>query len=155
MSGTTGFFKSNGQIRNGYIYNSGIDMVGRVITNHNLPISGTDVVNKNYCDSNNSGGVPKFNITLSGTTWTNILTDLEGVFIITVKNGMANGPTGTFNISKASSTRNASIVRWSATHGLTGEEKLQIRWNVNAGIDLRKTGTGYNGTYTIKYIDNI
>lgn len=147
-----GFTKSNSKIQNGYISNSDIDMNTKVITNHGSPSTGTDVVNKTYCDANNK--LPIFNTTLNSTSWTNILIDQEGVFTVTVRNGMSGGPCGSFQLAKNHPSRGASIVRYSSSAGITTEERLEIRWLPGSGIDLRKTGVNYDGTYTVNYIEN-
>jgi hypothetical protein len=36
---------------------------------------------------------------------------------------------------------------------LTTEERIELRWLPNSGIEVRKNKTGYDGTYTIKYIE--
>lgn len=149
-----GFSKSNSKIENGNIYNSKIDMNSGIITNHNTPILGTDVVNKNYCDSRSIPSIPSINISLSGTVWTTILLDQDGDFEISVKNMISGGPSARFMLSKNDASRQASIIRVTSCAGVTTEERLEIRWLANDGIDLRKNKPNYDGTYLVKYISN-
>jgi hypothetical protein len=154
MSSIFGFSKSNSRIQNGSIINSSIDMQNRVIVNHALPVSNGDVVNKLYCDANSNNVIPSFNITLSGTLWTtDVFIAQEGVYKVTVKNGMSGGPCAQFELSKNHPSRGASIIRNSSGAGITTEERLEVRWLPTNGIDIRKTGVNYDGTYTVTYID--
>lgn len=150
----TGFSKSNSRIENGSLANTSIDMNNKIITTHGTPVSGLDVVNKNYCDGNRGSSVPFFNITLSGVSWTSVFLTQQGLFDITVRNSMTGGPCAKFEVSKNDPSRNASIIRWNSCAGTTTEERLEIRWLPNNGIDIRKNKTGYDGTYTVKYIDS-
>lgn len=155
MSSIFGFSKSNSRIHGGSVYNSSIDMQGKVITNHEVPVNNTDVVNKFYCDSNSNNVIPSFNITLTSTLWTtDVFLAQEGIFKITVKNGMSGGPCASFEVAKNHPSRGASIIRNASGAGLNTEERLEIRWSPNAGIDLRKTGVNYDGTYSVSYIQN-
>jgi hypothetical protein len=151
---TVGFQKSNSTIQNGRILSSSIDMDGGVISNHALPVAGTDVANKNYVDASSGSGVPSINISLSGVAWTEILLDQEGDISISVKNSITNGPSARFILSKNEPGREASISRLNSCAGTTSEERLEIRWSINDSIELRKNGTNYDGTYVIKYILN-
>ena len=155
MSSIFGFSKSNSKIQNGSVYDSAIDMQNRIITNHGVPTSNTDVVNKFYCDNNSNNVIPSFNITLTSNLWTtDVFLSQEGLFKITVKNGMSGGPCASFEVAKNHPSRGASIIRHSSGAGILGEERLEIRWLPNSGIDLRKTGTNYDGTYIVTYIQN-
>lgn len=151
---TVGFSRSNSKIENGIVYNSNIDMNGGVISNHNIPVIGTDVVNKNYCDSKSSSTIPTININLSSTNWTQILLDQVGDFEISVKNMISGGPCAKFLVSKNESSRQASLVRVTSCAGISTEERLEIRWYPYDGIDLRKNKVNYDGTYLVKYISN-
>jgi hypothetical protein len=156
MSSIFGFSKSNSRIQNGSIINSSIDMQGGVIINHTVPSNNTDVVNKFYCDNNSNNVIPSFNITLSGVLWTtDVFLAQEGLFKINVRNGMTGGPCASFELSKNHPSRGASIIRHTSGAGVLAEERLEIRWLPNSGIDIRKTGVNYDGTYTINYVDNV
>lgn len=140
-----------GQVTNSIITNSSVDMNGNIITNHGTPINDTDVVNKAYVDNN---GIPNILINLLGTSYTTILSYLEGNIQITVKNLISGGPSASFNISKSEQTRYMHYIRLTSSAGINTEEKLEIRWNLNSNIELRKTGNNYDGQYRIKYIVN-
>jgi len=155
MSSIFGFSNNNSKIQRGVIYDSSIDMQSRIIINHGVPSNNTDVVNKFYCDNNSNNVIPSFNITLLGTLWTtDVFLAQEGLFKINVRNGMSGGPCASFEVSKNHPSRGASILRNTSGAGLTTEERLEIRWLPSSGIDIRKTGSNYDGTYTINYIDN-
>jgi hypothetical protein len=156
MSSIFGFQKSNAKIQNGNIVNTNIDMSNKVITNHAVPTNNGDVVNKLYCDANSNNVIPSFNISLSGTLWTtDVFVAQEGVYRITIKNGMSGGPCASFELAKNHPSRGASIIRNTSGAGISTEERLEIRWLPNSGIDVRKTGSNYDGTYTVTYIDQI
>lgn len=138
----------------GKITNSTIDMNGDVITNHGTPTNGTDVVNKDYVDSS-TGGVPSISVTLTGTNFTTILSAQSGVFQIYIKNVVTDGPSGAFSLCKSEATRETSFFRFASSPGATTEERLDIRWSPNSGIELRKTGVNYDGDYNIKYIETL
>ena len=130
-------------------------MSNGVITTHGTPVSGLDVVNKDYCDANITKTIPYIDITLSGQTWNEILPlILDGDIEISVKNIVLSGPSAKFALCKSEAPRQASIIRWSSMAGDTTEERLKIRWLPNTGIELRKDGNGYDGVYRVKYILN-
>lgn len=151
---TVGFSKNNSTIKNGVVYNSSINMNGGVIISHGTPTSPLEVANKAYVDSVSSTGIPVINISLSGVVWTQILISQSGDFTISVKNMITNGPSAKFSLSKNEPSRQAAIIRHTSCAGLITEERLEIRWLPNDGIDLRKNKPGYDGTYQIKYIEN-
>jgi hypothetical protein len=155
MSGVPAFSCSNSRIQNGSVFSSDIDMDTGVITNHGTPVAGTDVVNKDYCDGNTTSSIPVITITLLAQTWNNILpTVLDGEVSISIKNVVLFGPCARFTLCKNEQSRQASIVRWSSTAGITTEERLEVRWQPNTGIEVRKNGNGYDGDYNVKYILN-
>lgn len=140
----------NGYVINSSIEKSSIDMNGEVITSHGTPVNGTDVVNKDYINNLISFEI----VTLTGIDFTTILSHTEGDIFISVKNIIPNGPSGSFQLSKSEPSRYSSYTRMSSSAGITTNERLDIRWNPNTGIELKKTGIGYDGEYRIKYIFN-
>ena len=151
---SVGFSKSNSTIINGVISSSTVDMDGGVITSHGTPISPTDVPNKAYVDAVSAASIPSLNVNLSGVSWVEILTGQTGIFSITVKNMITNGPSASFSIAKNEATRQAAITRNNSCAGLTTEERLEIRWLPSTGIELRKNKIGYDGTYRVQYLEN-
>lgn len=152
ISRGTFFVDCNGKVNNSSITNSSIDMNGGVITGHGGPVNGTDVVNKDYVDNTLIGGIPTTTITLTGITFSLIIGDQSGSLLLLIKNLIPNGPSATFLLSKSEPGREPSISRFTSSDGLGTNEKLDVRWLPNSGIQLRKTGMNYNGQYRIKYI---
>lgn len=142
----------NGQVRNSTITNSTVDMNGGVISSHGTPVNGSDVVNKDYVDGFLVGGVPSVTITLTGVTYTSIISTQSGSILLLIKNLVTNGPAATFLLSKSEAGREASVARFTSSDGLNTNEKLDVRWDPNTGIELHKTGLNYDGQYRIKYI---
>lgn len=150
---------------NSEIRNSSIDMNGGVITSHGTPINGTDVVNKDYVDAavlagGGGGGCDQPSvsdtITLTSTNWTTAANVLVGNITITIKNIITNGPSAAFVLCKSEQTRDTSYFRNATCSGLTTNERLEIRWLSNSPIEVRKTGSNYDGTYKVIYnVDGI
>lgn len=127
-------------------------MNGKVIVNHQNPTGALHVVNKQYCDSNRTPlQVTTIIATLTNTNWVDIINEYRGDFKISVVNIIADGPCASFTVTKNSQTRTGVISRWSSVSGTNTEERLEVRWPINGVVQLRKNGTGYNGTYTVKY----
>lgn len=150
----TYFTKSNSAIDQGKVIRSIIDMNDSVITSHADPVNTTDVSNKRYVDNLVYTVIPTVMITLTGTSYTEIIPELEGDYIISVRNAFPGGPSGKFMVSKNEQSRNPSITRVNSCAGLTTLERLNIQWNPNDTIRMRKDGTNYNGNYQVKYISN-
>ena len=137
----------------GSITNSSIDMNGSVITNNGTPINPTDSVNKAYVDAS-SAGVTSV-VTLTGLAFTTISSVTSGVVTVSVKNIVANGPSSIFYLVKSESTSTSiGSGRTAVCPGLNTAERLMIRWLTSSGIELRKSGTGYNGTYRVTIVVN-
>jgi hypothetical protein len=145
------FSKNNSIIKNGSILSSKIDMDLERITSLADPIADTDGVSKQYCDANSRSGVPTITVTLSGVTWNTVLLNTSGVFDIIISNVVTNGPCAKFTIMKGSPSRNPSIQRWGSNSGNTTNERLEMRWLPNSGIELRKNGNNYDGDYKLRY----
>lgn len=144
------FSKNNSIIKDGQILSSKIDMDGEKITSLADPTAGSDAVNKTYCDQNLSGN-PIVTITLTGTSWTQVLLDQYGTFDIIVSNIVVGGPCGKFTVMKSESSRNASIQRWGSSAGSNTFERLEMQWPQNSGLELRKNGVNYDGSYRLRY----
>lgn len=151
---TPAFNRSNAFIKNGRIHNTTISMASKVITSHGTPVNTLDVVNKSYCDNNTSLVTPITTVFLSGTLWTQVLSDLTGDASISVFSEVPNGPCGSFIITKNSASRHPAIVRTSSVSGSITNERLEIRWRPNLGIEIRKNGPIYDGAYRVKYLLN-
>lgn len=140
-------------ITNSSITETTIDMDGGIITSAGTPINGTDVANKDYVDSVSSG-LDIVIISLTSTIYTTILNNQYGNLQLYIKNLVTNGPSASFTLNKSEPSRQTSYVRTTSSAGLNTLEKLDIRWNPNSGVQLKKTGINYDGDYQIKYILN-
>jgi hypothetical protein len=145
------FSKNNSIIKNGHVLSSKIDMDNEKITSVANPTSDQDACTKFYCDLNSLSGIPIITVTLSGVTWNQVLLDQFGTFDILISNIISGGPCGKFTIMKSEASRNSSIQRWGSSAASTTFERLEMRWPPNSGIELRKNGSNYNGSYKLRY----
>lgn len=143
---------TNAFIENGKILNSTIDMNGGIIINHEDPINPTDVVNKRYVDNNTSSGSGEItgNIILSGITYAPLIVETSGVFNIKIM-ATNGGPVAVFSIAKTTPTGTRSYSRIESVAGGGSFERLELRWNSNDSIEVRKTGLNYDGVYKYAY----
>jgi hypothetical protein len=132
---------------NSSINTSSLDMNMANITSVKDPINNQDAATKKYVD--NLEIILK-SITLSGTSYTEISTNVKGSYIITISNEILNGPSAIFHITKSETTRNAHIVRTVASPGYMSNVFLELTWNPNSTILLKKTGNQYDGSYKVK-----
>jgi len=152
ISRGTHIIDCNGSVINSSISNSSINMNGEVITSHGSPVNPNDVVNKAYVDSLASG-IPQIDINLNSVNFTEILpTVLSGELSIFIKNLVSGGPSASFQLSKSESSRFPSYIRTSSSSGISTNERLEMKWDPNSGVELRKNGVNYDGQYRIKYI---
>lgn len=152
MCNMSGFSRGNATIIRGSVYESNIDMQGKVIINHGTPTGDLNVVNKYYCDNNRTPlQTTTVVVELTGTGWVDIINMYTGDFHISVVNVVTDGPCANFTASKNSQSRGGVVSRWSSMSGITSEERLEVRWLSNSVVQLRKNGTGYSGMYTVKY----
>jgi hypothetical protein len=139
---------------NGRVYDSNIDMNGKIITSHSLPVNPTDVATKQYVDAFISQTNPPIIVTLTSTSYTVISTELLGNFVISVNSVVPGGPAASFKLSKNSPLAFPSFVRDSSNKGIGTNETLDMLWDPGTGMSLKKTGNGYDGTYSVKIIKN-
>lgn len=133
-------------IQNSAINTSSLNMNSANITNVANPINPQDAATKNYVDI--IGRV--YEITLTGTAYTLVTNQyLKGAVMISVSNNVANGPSATFQAVKSESTRPSNNVRIVGSPGLSSGEQLLLKWDANTGIEIKKTGTSYNGAYKV------
>lgn len=163
MSGSV-FFEGNAFIDGGQIQNvlvtsctignciigtSTLDMNMKNITSVKDPINPQDAATKKYVDDIASSIQ---NITLIGTTPSEISSAQKGSFIISIINNISNGPTGIFHVTKNESSNYAHIVRTVATPGQSSKITLMVTWPQNSGIMLNKNGLLYDGSYSVKIL---
>lgn len=134
-------------IGNSSINTSSLDMNMANITSVKDPINNQDAATKKYVD--NLEIILK-SITLTGTSYTEISTNIKGSYIITISNEILNGPSAIFHVTKSETTRNAHIVRTVASPGYMSSVFLELSWNPNSTILLKKTGNQYDGSYKVK-----
>jgi hypothetical protein len=94
-------------------------------------------------------------ITLTGTAQTTVDSSVFNYFenksfMLKVTSSIANAPNAIFLMSKNSPSISGSSSVFRSPGGTTGEQ-LNIQWGVNSKISLSKSGTGYNGTYSLVF----
>jgi hypothetical protein len=138
---------ANTSIGNCSITTSSLDMNLQNITNVKDPINNQDAATKKYVDDL---GIVISILSLSGTTNTTVSSSLKGSFVIKVENLILNGPSGVFNVVKSEAFRDGHCNRIAASPGYNTDTTLRISWPANSGILLRKTGSGFDGSYKVK-----
>lgn len=104
----------------------------------------------NYMNKFSTLSTSLTNVTLSGTAYTTLISDLTGNFLLTITNDI-EGPVGTFFVTKNIATTNGgSIVRISNSPG-TSSNRLRLRWLSSAALEIKKTNNNDDGIY--KYIN--
>lgn len=142
-------FVTSSSIGNCTITTSSIDMNLANITNVKDPINAQDAATKNYIDAL---GIVITSVPLSGTTPSQISSSQRGSFRVLIDNQIVNGPTGIFDVTKNEASLHGHVIRIAATPGNSTNVTLRVSWPPNSGIQLYKTGTGYDGSYRIKII---
>jgi hypothetical protein len=115
-------------------------------------------IDKSYTEANgNYVGIlnekfTKLTVILSGNTWTNLgISDLTGCFCFSTSSN-SGGPAATFFVCKNVATlNNGNITRIVSAQSLSGAS-LQLRYQNNSFIQIRKTNSNDDGEYNI--IDN-
>ena len=130
-------------------------MSGGIISNHDTPVVPTDVANKYYVDLRTTILQGPFVVTLTGSSFTQISTDLTGNFTVNIISVVSNGPSATFLVVKSDSSTYPGFTRTVSIPGTTTNEKLDLKWDPGSGIFLKKTGVNYDGNYKIAIIKNI
>jgi hypothetical protein len=138
---------NNGKVTGSAITSSTIDMNGGIITSHAMPIVPSDVANKEYVDLRSDIVII---VTLSGTAYTSVVSDLIGNFRIYISSLVTNGPSASFNLIKNNASVYPGYTRNSSISGTGTKEKLDMSWDPGTGIALKKTGANYNGQYRVK-----
>ena len=91
--------------------------------------------------------------TLSNTDYTEIFSEISGNLLVIIEpdhNTNDGGPCSIFLLTKSEQTNYASIVCLSASPSVFSNEKLEIRWQPNTGVELKKDGENYDGIFNIK-----
>lgn len=143
------------QIVSSNIRLSSIDMNLENITSVKDPIEPQDAATKKYVDESIEFlGVLQKTLELTGTNYT-LISDIhvKGSYYITVNPGLnVNGPSATFFLSKGRPSQFPHIVRHTCSPGENTRELLELKWNPNEGIYIRKTNINHDGLYGIKLV---
>jgi hypothetical protein len=118
----------------------------------NAPIQDTDIASKAYVDlmiqeklQVEFGGIE---VTLNGTEFSSVANLRPGSYLITVSPvNITNAPTSSFALSKNSANAFGNVVRTTSCPGNDTGEELEIIWNPNEMIKMRKTNVNYSGIY--------
>jgi|APGre2960657404_1045060.scaffolds.fasta_scaffold00573_14 hypothetical protein len=145
---------SGGKVDDSSITNSSIDMNGGIITSHIMPINPLDVANKQYVDLKIDEIETIIIINLTGTNFQIVSNDLEGHFVISIRNMVSGGPSASFKLIKNSPSVYPGYVRDLSIPGINTLEKLDMSWDPGTGLAVRKTGVHYDGQYKVKLIKN-
>lgn len=137
-----------GQIAQGNIVDTSIDMNLRRITTVGSPIDATDAATKSYVDM---AAVTSGSVLLIGTTYGLLRGITYGTMIVTL-GGILDGPTGTFIVSKNNPTGSVAITTLSQLPGSGTETFLEVKWDDNAALLCRKTTVSHDGTYAYRII---
>ena len=102
---------------------------------------------------NDSELYKKYNITLTGTNYTNLIPNLigRGCFVLSIGSGRnnINTPCAIFIICKSSPTLNSvALVRLSSSSG-TSNCTLSIKWDINSSPSVNKSNNNHNGSYYV------
>ena len=91
-------------------------------------------------------------VDLKDLEYTSVTALKPGSYIVTIT-GMQEGfPTATYTLSKSSTASTASVVKISSCPGTEGEDQnLELVWNPNSKIKVRKTGFHHNGQYLVDF----
>lgn len=138
------------------IQKSSIDMFDQNITSLKDPRVDhpQDAATKKYVDNQVSSlGIVFRTIRLEGDAFVIVSSDhLYGSFVITINSNVESGPTATFYVSKGRPEQFPHIVRNTCSPGSVSKELLEVDWEPNSGLRLRKTGNDYDGEYVVKLI---
>ena len=86
--------------------------------------------------------------TLSGTTYIEISTKLIGNEIVNICSKVEDAPNALFYISKNDQTKNSAITKLISSNG-SYNEKIELRWLPNTGIEIHKNSNNYDGLYEV------
>lgn len=86
-------------------------------------------------------------VTLSGSDFENLYKRKEKVArLIAIKNIVVGGPSAIFSVLKNDKTQQGLIHRLTSCPG-SGGEQLELSYDANSKIRIRKTGNGFDGEY--------
>jgi hypothetical protein len=132
-----------------------VDFSSKNLATFPQPVLDTNVVTKEYLDNkfiefttDKYGGVLT---SLFGIETYDVQDLMQGSYTISVSSRVLNGPSASFSISKSNYNTAADIVRISSTQGKNTLESLELLWNANSKLQLRKTGLEYDGTYLVDF----
>ncbi len=113
----------------------------------NIPT--VDVVQRMIEESLRLAGTGNIQVALEGTNSANVVCLQPGSYVISVAGDLPGSPTATFNLSKSSHSQNAHIVRMSSAPGHVKDTQLELCWNDDSDLVLRKSTDACDGVYTV------
>ena len=75
----------------------------------------------------------------------------KGSYFIAVINTISGAPTGTWSVSKSSLDEEAHIVRLTHTIGKKGNTHVELVWNADRKLQIRKNSPYYDGKYVVDF----
>ena len=88
-------------------------------------------------------------VTLTTTLWSTVsFTGNFGAYSISVSNNIL-GPSATFLLAKSTQTHNSSNIIKISSSPSSDSGYLEIRWNANSTVEIRKTTNNHDGVYSL------
>lgn len=132
-----------------------VDMNLRNHTSVPTALFPTDAATRAYVDQQihdkmkaEYGGIT---VVLSGTDFSNVCDLRSGSYIVTISPQIEYAPSATFSISKSSQDSTAHVVKLTSSHGNDTLEELELIWNNNSKLKLKKSGFFYDGEYLVDF----
>jgi hypothetical protein len=120
-----------------------------------IPTIDSDVATKEYCDFKIKQALDVdfsgLSVLLQDTEFSVVCTPRLGSYVITVSPFVSGGATATFMVSKASLNGNASIIRTTNSSADSTGEQIELAWNADQPLLLRKTGPFHDGNYLVDF----
>jgi hypothetical protein len=91
-------------------------------------------------------------VVLTGTDYSVVAAIKHGSYMISISPVLQGGPTSMFSISKNEDIVEANIIRHASHHARDDPlNEIEITWNVNETLKIRKTGLEFDGNYTVDF----
>lgn len=136
------------------IVNSTLDMNMRNITSVSDPVRPQDAATKNFVETQLQkvsaeieNQFSPFVVSLVGSDWVQVATLRPGSFVVTISGTQDGAPTATYSMSKSSITSFPQVMRVTSVPSRVTREQLELKWDQQGRLLLRKTGSGYDGDY--------
>jgi len=136
-------------LTNSSVTTSSIDMNLQNITSVKDPILPQDAATKKYVDSAISSYYNTYLVTLTGTGVSDAVSLPPGGWYVSVTGTIPGGPVATWTIAKSMTSGDASIFRLASSTSTSGET-LILTWSPSSPLRVHKTGSNYDGAYSVK-----